>query len=72
MMAKGTLLPLHAPFAFVSRALFSTRDHGIAELETLAISHYHALLYKGVVRTDHSAVKAVLETPNPNGRHARW
>ena len=22
--------------------------------------------------TDHSAVKAVLETPNPSGKHARW
>ena len=22
--------------------------------------------------TDHSAVKAVLETPSPNGKHARW
>ena len=24
------------------------------------------------VFTDHSAVKAVLETPNPSGKHARW
>ena len=22
--------------------------------------------------TDHSAVKAILETPSPNGKHARW
>ena len=25
-----------------------------------------------VVYTDHSAVKAVLETPNPSAKHARW
>jgi len=25
-----------------------------------------------VVYTDHSTVKAVLETPNPSGKHARW
>ena len=24
------------------------------------------------VFTDHTAVKAVLETPNPTGKHARW
>lgn len=24
------------------------------------------------VYTDHTAVKAVLETPNPTGKHARW
>ena len=25
-----------------------------------------------VVYTDYTAVKAVLETPNPSGKHARW
>ena len=25
-----------------------------------------------MVYTDHAAVKAVLETPNPTGKHARW
>jgi len=24
------------------------------------------------IRTDHSAVKAVLSTPSPNGKHAHW
>ena len=39
-----------------------------------AINHFHAYLYghNVVVFTDHSAVKAVLETPNPSGKHARW
>ena len=39
-----------------------------------AISHFHHYLYgKAVtVHTDHTAVKAVLETPNPTGKHARW
>ena len=47
-------------------------------LETLAVvwavSHFNAYLYGHdvMVYTDHSAVKAVLETPNPNGKHARW
>ena len=36
--------------------------------------HFHAYLYGHDVeiRTDHSAVKAVLSTPSPNGKHARW
>ena len=39
-----------------------------------AVGHFHAYLYGHdvVVYTDHSAVRAVLETPNPNGKHARW
>jgi len=46
-----------------------------ANLETLtvvwAVSHYYAHLYghNVEVRTDHSAVKAVLGTP---GKHVRW
>ena len=48
------------------------------ELETLAVvwavTHFHHYLYghRVTVYTDHSAVKAVLEMPNPSGKHARW
>ena len=39
-----------------------------------SVSHFKAYLYGHdvVVYSDHSAVKAVLETPNPSGKHARW
>ncbi len=39
-----------------------------------AITHFHSHLYghSVTVYTDHTAVKAVLETPNPSGRHVRW
>ena len=39
-----------------------------------AVSHFHAYLYGHDVHvfTDHSAVKAVLETPSPCGKHAHW
>ena len=52
--------------------------HKRTELETLAVvwavNHFHAYLYGHdvVVFTYHSAVKAVLETPNSSGKHARW
>ena len=38
------------------------------------MSHFHAYVYGNevLVFTDHSAVKAILETPSPNGKHARW
>ena len=64
---------------YASRALSrSERNYGITELETLAvvwaISHFRHFLYRKLVTvfTDHTAVKAVLETPNPTGKHARW
>ena len=67
------------PIAFASRALSQAeRNYSITELETLAVvwavSHFHYYLYNQVVTvyTDHTAVKAVLETPNPSGKHARW
>ena len=39
-----------------------------------ALNHFHAYLYGNevTVYTDYSAVKAVLETPNPSAKHARW
>ena len=52
--------------------------YGISELETLAvvwgIQHFHAYLYAHhvTVVTDHTAVKDMLQSPSPNGKHARW
>ena len=67
------------PVAYASRALNpSERRYGITELETLAVvwamSHFHHYLYGNhvTVLTDHTAVKAVLETDNPSAKHARW
>ena len=67
------------PVAFASRALSPPeRNYAITELETLAVvwamSHFHSYLYghSVTVFTDHTAVKAVLETPSPSGKHARW
>ena len=67
------------PIAYASRALNpAEKNYGVTELETLAvvwgISHFHSYLYGGdlTVVTDHSAVKPVLEAPNPTGKHARW
>ena len=39
-----------------------------------AFSHFHHYVYghKVTVITDHTAVKAILDTFNPSGRHARW
>ena len=67
------------PVAYASRALSPAESrYAITELETLAVvwamSHFHSLLYGHdvVVYTDHSAVSAILGTPNPSGKHARW
>ena len=67
------------PVAFASRSLSpAERNYSITDLETLAvvwaISHFHLYLYSPsvTVYTDHTAVRAVLETPHPTGRHARW
>jgi len=65
--------------AYESTALSEPEKcYTVTELETLAVvwvlNHFHAYLYGHdvVVYTDHSAVKAVLETPNPSAKHARW
>ena len=67
------------PVAFASRALNpQERNYSVTELETLAvvwaITHFRHYLYGNVVTvyTDHTAVKAILETANPTGKHARW
>ena len=67
------------PVAYASRALSAPeKNYSITELETLAvvwsIQHFRAYLYGHhvTVVTDHSAVRAVLETPSPSGKHARW
>ena len=67
------------PIAFASRALAAAeKNYGITDLETLgvvwAISHFHYYLHGHCVTvyTDPSAVKAVLETASPSGRHAHW
>ena len=54
------------------------RNYSITELETLAvvwaITHFIPYLYGHdvTVLTDHTAVKAILQTSNPSGKHARW
>ena len=65
--------------AYTSHALLpAERNYSISELEALAvvwaIQYFHAYLYghQVTVITDHSAVKAILHTPSPNGKHARW
>ena len=67
------------PVAYASRALLQAeRNYAITELETLAVvwavSHFRHLLYGNTVKiyTDHTSVKAVLESPNPSAKHARW
>ena len=39
-----------------------------------AIAHFRYHLYgqRMTVYTDHTAIKAVLSTPNLNGEHVRW
>ena len=67
------------PIAFVSCSLIpAKRNYSITELETLAavwaMSHFHPYLYEHsvTIMTKHAAVKAVLQTSNPSGKHTRW
>ena len=67
------------PVGFASRSLTAAEtNYGITELETLAVvwsfQHFHSYLYRNkvTVYTDHTAVKAVLNTSTPSGKHARW
>ena len=67
------------PMAYASRSLTEAeRNYGINELEVLAVvwalTRFHSYLYGQSVTivTDHATVRAVLETPNPSAKHARW
>ena len=67
------------PIAYASRTLLThERNYGISELEALgvvwAVKHFRHFLYghKCVVYTDHIALKALLNTPHPSGKLARW
>ena len=67
------------PVAYASRLLTAAeRNYSITELEVLAVvwalTRFHSYLYgqSVTVVTDHAAVRAVLETPNPSAKHARW
>ena len=67
------------PVSYASRSLTKAeRNYGITDLETLAVVwavHYFRFhLYGGsvTVLTDHSAVKAVLTSPNLTGKQGRW
>ena len=67
------------PVAYANRSLsVAERNYSVTELETLAVvsalTRFHSYLYGQFVTviTDHAAVRAVLETPNPSCKHARW
>ena len=67
------------PIVYASRSLSPPeKNYIVTKLETLtvvwAMSHFHYYLYghKVKVYTDHTAVKEVLDTPNPTRKHARW
>ena len=54
------------------------KNYGISELEALgvvlAVKHFRHFIYghKCEVYTDHVALKALLNTPHPSGKLARW
>ena len=65
--------------AYASRSLQQhEKNYGITELEGLAVvwaaKHFRHYLYghKCEVYTDHEALKALLNTPRPSGKLARW
>ena len=67
------------PIAYASRTLQAhERNYGISELEALgvvwAVRHFRHYVYghKCTVYTDHGALKALLNTPQPSGKLARW
>ena len=79
LLQKQADKKLH-PVVYASRGLNpAEKNYSVTELETPAIvwgvTHFHSYLYGGgdvTVITDHSAVKPVLEAPNPTGKHAKW
>ena len=67
------------PVAYASRTLQAhEKNYGISELEALgvvwAVKHFRPYIYGHhcVVYTDHVALKALLNTPQPSGKLARW
>ena len=67
------------PIAYASRTLLPhERNYGISELEGLgvvwAVKTFRHYLYghKCHVYTDHEALKALIHTPHPSGKLARW
>ena len=65
--------------AYASHSLIpAERTYSITELETLAVvwalTHFVPYPYGHdvTILTDHTAVTAILQTPNPSGKHARW
>lgn len=67
------------PIAYASRTLQQhERNYGATELEALgvvwAVRHFRHYLYGHHcdVYTDHEALKALLNTPHPSGKLARW
>lgn len=67
------------PIAYASRTLLPHEaNYRISELEGLgvvwAVKHFRHYLYgyKCVVFTDHEALKALINTPHPSGKLARW
>ena len=70
---------LTRPVAYASRTLQPHEaNYGATELEALgvvwAVKHFRPYLYghRCEVYTDHSALKALLNTPQPSGKLARW
>ena len=67
------------PITFASRTLQPhERNYGISELEALgvawAVKYFRHYIYghRCIVYTDHEALKALLNTPQPSGKLARW
>ena len=67
------------PVAYASRTLQPhEKNYGISEMEALAVvwavKHFRSYIYGHHcdVYTDHSALKALLNTPHPSGKLARW
>ena len=67
------------PIAYASRTLQPhEKNYGVSELEALgvvwALKHFRHYIYgyRCRVFTDHEALKALLNTPHPSGKLARW
>ncbi|KAL1448551.1 hypothetical protein WDU94_003585, partial [Cyamophila willieti] len=68
-----------APIAYYSKALSKPeRNYCVTRKELVAViastKHFHKYLYgqKFIIRTDHAALKWLLQFKNPEGQVARW